>query len=98
MKSKVFPENHLAKYANIPALYEEAMKRGIIQEKFYEFIYNELSKNAQQWVSMRELNKIRKKSTSRTRKQGRHHPIAFGAKIETIIEEEDNSFSVDNEE
>lgn len=42
----MFPENHLAKYANIPALYDEAQKKNIQPNKYQDFIYNELSKNA----------------------------------------------------
>ena len=62
MKNKIFPEYHLAKYANIPALYEEALKQNVASNKYYDFIYNQLSKNAQVWVSMKELNQIRKRS------------------------------------
>ena len=42
----MFPNNHLAKFANIPALYEEAMRQKVQMDKFQDFIYNELSKNA----------------------------------------------------
>lgn len=42
----MFPENHLAKYANIPALYDESQKKSIPIAKYQDFIYNELSKNA----------------------------------------------------
>lgn len=46
IKKKMFPDNHLAKYANIPALYDEVIKRGLPPETYHDFIYNELSKNA----------------------------------------------------
>ena len=129
----MFPDNHLAKYANIPALFEEAQKRQLGSDKFQDFIINELSRNAQLWVSMKELNQIRKKNQvskktqspggagaynqrvhlgskveeeilnpqknetkkhkgSRKRKMG----VAPGVKIETIMEEDDNSFSVES--
>ncbi|MFS8160602.1 MAG: hypothetical protein ACMG6E_10455 [Candidatus Roizmanbacteria bacterium] len=56
IKNKVFPDNHLAKYANIPALFDEAQKQKLAPDQYQDFIYNELSKNAQLWVSMKELN------------------------------------------
>lgn len=56
MKQNMFPECHLAKYASIPALYEEAMNQNVPPSKFSDFIYSELSNNAQLWVSIKELN------------------------------------------
>eukprot|EP00347_Sterkiella_histriomuscorum_P024348 403331437 len=62
IKNNMFPDNHLAKYANIPALYEESQKKSISIAQYQDFIYNELSKNAQLWVSMKEINQIRRKT------------------------------------
>ncbi len=46
IKNQKFPDNHLAKYANIPALYEESQRQKIDVSKYQDFIYEELSKNA----------------------------------------------------
>ncbi|CDW77808.1 UNKNOWN [Stylonychia lemnae] len=64
IKNTMFPENHLAKYANIPALFEESQKKNVSTSNYQEFIYNELSKNAQLWVSMKEINQIRRKTSN----------------------------------
>lgn len=42
----MFPNNHLARYANISSLYQQALKKNIQQAKFQDFIYDELANNA----------------------------------------------------
>ena len=58
-KNRLFPEDHLARFVQISALYNAAVNQGVLVDKWTEFIYNELS-NAEKWVDVQQMKQIQR--------------------------------------
>jgi len=59
----MFPDNHLAKFASIASLYQEAIAKGLKRDEYQTFITVSLQTNTHQFVSMKVLNQLRKRKS-----------------------------------